>query len=247
MKKIIVIPARLASSRLPNKPLAKIGSKTMIEWMLHQAQKASCDQAVVACCGEEIKTLVEQAGGTAVITDPHLPSGTDRVYAAVKALQLDHPESIIINLQGDLPFINPIYLSKAAALLENSSQFDISTLAAPITQKEEITNPATVKVAFSPNTQDPTYGHAHYFSRAPIPCNAPTYYHHIGLYAFRFEALDCFVKAAPTYLEQTEKLEQLRALDLNLKIGVGIVEDEPPISIDTPQDLEAARAHEKTL
>ena len=240
MQKIIIIPSRLASVRLPNKPLVDIGGIPMVVRVANQAQKANADKVMVACCSEEIKSTIEAIGSTAVITDPNLPSGTDRVHAAAESLSSLGPNDIVVNLQGDLPFINPQHITQVIDLLEQQSQFDLTTLAAPITDKSEINNPSVVKVAFSPLNPDQTYGHGHYFSRATIPHGADTFYHHIGLYAFRKAALDKFVKASPTLLEVTEKLEQLRALDIGLKIGVGIV-DEPPISIDTPEDLEKAR------
>lgn len=240
MKKIIVIPSRLASSRLPNKPLADIGGEPMIIRVLNQARLAKCDQVIVACCDERLKSIIEKAGGKAVLTDPMLPSGTDRVYAASQAIKTLSPEDIIINLQGDLPFISPAYISFAATLLEQNTPFDITTLAAPIQDAADIQNPSVVKVAFSPLDQQKSYGFGHYFSRAPIPHGATTFYHHIGIYAFRKAALEKFVAASPSALENTERLEQLRALDLGLKIGVGIV-DEAPLSVDTPDDLNKAR------
>lgn len=242
MKKVIIIPARLASHRLKNKPLALIDGLSMIERVYRQAQKSTIQNVFVACCDPLIQERVEHAGGTALLTDPDLPSGTDRVYAAAVQAGITDPSAIIINLQGDLPFINPDHISKAADLLENTSDFDITTLAAPLEDPEDQTNPAAVKVAFSPTASDPSTGHAHYFSRAPIPHGAKTFYHHIGIYAFRLNALERFVKSAPTYLENTEKLEQLRALDLGLKIGIQLV-DEAPLSVDTPEDLEDARAY----
>tara|TARA_B000000565_G_scaffold45251_1_gene30111 strand:- start:4988 stop:5719 length:732 start_codon:yes stop_codon:yes gene_type:complete len=242
MQKVIIIPSRLASVRLPNKPLVDIGGTPMVVRVARQAQKATADKVMIACCGEEIKSAIEAIGSTAVITDPSLPSGTDRVHAAAQSLSSLGPNDIVVNLQGDLPFINPQHITQVIDLLEQRPEFDLTTLAAPITDKSEINNPSVVKVAFSPLGPDQIYGYGHYFSRAAVPHGANTFYHHIGLYAFRKAALDRFVKASPTLLETTEKLEQLRALDIGLKIGVGIV-DEPPISIDTPEDLEKARQH----
>jgi 3-deoxy-manno-octulosonate cytidylyltransferase (CMP-KDO synthetase) len=242
MKKVIIIPARLASTRLPNKPLTYIKGKSLIQRVVIQAQRTGITNILVACCDPLIKDEVEKIGGKALLTPPDLPSGTDRVYAAALKAQLANPENIIINVQGDLPFISPDDISKAATLLETSPHYDIATLAAPITNLEELDNPATVKIAFSPENRDLSVGRAHYFSRAPIPYGASLFYHHIGIYAFRFNALERFVQAEPTYLEKQEKLEQLRALDLNLKIGVKVVK-ETPLSIDTPADLKKAQRY----
>lgn len=238
MKTVILIPARQGATRFPNKPLAEIDGIPMINRVVQQAELATIGPVHVACCGDEIKRVVEECGGKAHLTDPDLPSGSDRIWAAYNAL--DEAFDLIINLQGDLPAVNPIHLKRLQQDMEKNPHIEIGTLAAPFQNVEKCQDPDVVKVAFSPieNKMCP----AHYFSRAPIPHNAHTFYHHIGIYAYRPKALQQFVAATPTYLEQTEKLEQLRAIDLGLKIGVSVV-DEVPLSVDKPDDIQKVLAH----
>ncbi len=230
-KIIIIIPVRLASTRLPNKPLVDIVGKSMIRRVYEQAKKAALGDVVIACDGEEIATEAKKIGAKFVITDPNLPSGTDRIYAAFKALKQDF--DIIINLQGDLPNIDPkvIQASAKAALQANC---DIATVASKIKNASEITNPNVVKIALAES------GQALYFSRSPIPyskADFDEYFHHIGIYAYKKSALEKFVKLAPSKLEKRESLEQLRALENDMKIFVEIV-DAHPLSVDTRDDLE---------
>ena len=241
MKKncLIIIPARLASTRLPNKPLADILGKTMIQRVYEQALKANIGEVCIACDGDQIASQVKKFGGKAIITDSNLPSGTDRIFAALKHIGEKKEFAAIINLQGDLPTIDPQVIRDAAsALIESDS--DIATVASVIKEKQEITNPNVVKIAIAFNN-DNRLGRALYFSRAAIPYNAAQYYHHIGIYAYRAEALKRFVALEPSKLEKTESLEQLRALENQMTISVKIV-DSFPLSVDTKEDLEQVKA-----
>lgn len=226
-KILIAIPARLASTRLPNKPLADILGKPMIQRVYEQALKAGLGEVVIACDGEEIANEAKKFGAKFVITDPALPSGTDRIYAAWKALGGDF--DVIVNLQGDLPNIDPkvIYAAAKAAL---DKDCEIATVASKIKNPDEINNPNVVKIARAKS------GRALYFSRAAIPYNQGDYFHHIGIYAYKKSALEKFVNLAPSSLEKRESLEQLRALENDMKIFVEIVEAHP-LSVDTKEDL----------
>lgn len=236
MSTAIMIPARLKAQRLPNKPLALIHGKPMILWVYEQAIKADMADVYVATCSEEIVSIIENAGGTAILTDPDLPSGTDRIYAALKTLEKSY--DTVVNLQGDLPFIDPDLILKVVDTLQFGA--DIGTLCATICDKDDILNPSVVKSVLSLMQND--YANALYFSRSAVPYNAAQYYHHIGIYAFKMAALEKFVALSPSQLEQVEKLEQLRALENGMIIHAAIV-DHVPLSIDTPQDLEKARMH----
>ena len=234
-KFIIIIPARLASTRLPNKPLANILGKTMIRRVYEQALKAGIGEVYVACDGKEIAAEIESFGGKAIITNPDLHSGTDRVFAALKDIDKLNEFEVIINLQGDLPAVDPeVIRSAASALIESNA--DIATVASIIKEKNEILDPNVVKAVISfDRTKD--LGNALYFSRSAIPYNADKYYHHIGIYAYKKSALEKFISLSPSKLEKTESLEQLRALENSMKIAVRIV-DSYPLSVDTKEDLE---------
>ena len=236
MKAVVIIPARMASSRLPGKPLADIGGVPMIVRVWAQAMKAGVGPVVVAAAEQEIADAVERAGGHAVLTHPDLPSGSDRIFAALQGVDPGGRYDTVINLQGDLPALDPAQLQAAAAALPG---FDIATLAAPITQDEDRTNPAVVKavVAWEP---DGAKGRALYFTRATAPAGEGPLFYHVGLYAFTRAALQRFVALPPSPLEQREKLEQLRALEAGMSIAVVRV-DAVPLSVDTPEDLEYAR------
>ncbi len=237
MSKILtIIPARLASTRLPNKPLADIMGKPMIVRVFEQAKKANLGEIVVACDSKEIKDAVENAGGKAIITDPNLPSGTDRIYAAMLQMPNYQDFEVIVNLQGDLPVIDPKVV-EAAANAALRSDADIATVASVIKNESEITNPNVVKIAIAFD-ETKKFGQALYFSRASIPHGAGDYYHHIGIYAYKRKALEKFVKLSPSNLEKRESLEQLRALENQMKIVVQVV-DSHPLSVDTKEDLEA--------
>lgn len=241
-KILIIIPARLASTRLPNKPLADIFGKTMIERVYLQALKADLGQVYVACDGAEIADVINKSGGKAIITDPALPSGTDRIYAALKQVDVNGQYDIVVNLQGDLPAIDPQVIKAAVDSLINSDS-DIATVASIIKNKSEITNPNVVKIAIAFDNsfnEDNKKGDALYFSRSAIPHGSEEYYHHIGIYAYRKSALAKFVSLKPSRLEKIESLEQLRALENKMKIKVQIVNSHP-LSVDTKEDLEAIK------
>jgi 3-deoxy-manno-octulosonate cytidylyltransferase (CMP-KDO synthetase) len=229
---IILIPARLASTRLPNKPLALIGDQAMIVQVWRKAKQANVGRVVVACDSEEIAKAVLNAGGEAILTDPHLPSGSDRIYAALSAIDPDKKHDVVINVQGDMPTLDPKIIVQAVNLLENF-QVDIGTLAAVIHDEAEKKDPAVVKIALAGSR-------ALYFSRATIPTGEGPLYHHIGIYAYRRAVLETFVALPPSELEQREKLEQLRALEAGMRIDVAVV-DTVPLGVDTPEGLEKAR------
>jgi 3-deoxy-manno-octulosonate cytidylyltransferase (CMP-KDO synthetase) len=242
----IFIPVRLASTRLPNKPLADICGQTMIERVYRQAIAANLGEVFIACDSKEIASEVAKFGAKYVITDPNLPSGTDRIYSALNQLdkKITDDFEVIVNLQGDLPIIDPAIISRIGlSCLKNNHQ--ITTAAAVIRDAAEINNPNVVKIALAPykNSDKPLIdgqinsGLALYFSRSPIPYGAGDYYHHIGIYAYKKDALEKFVSFEASILEKREKLEQLRALENDMKIAVEIF-DSYPHSVDTKEDLE---------
>ncbi len=239
---LIVIPARMASSRLPGKPLADIGGAPMIVQVMRRAEEADLGRVVVAAAEKEIADAVTAAGGEAVLTDPDLPSGSDRIWQAVNELDPQGRHSIIINVQGDLPTLDPALIRVAYEALIRPGA-DISTLAAIITDPHERENPNVVKaVAAFPDAAkgETPFARALYFTRATAPWGEGPLYHHIGLYGYRREALSRFVGMPPSQLEQREKLEQLRALEAGMSIEVALV-DTVPLGVDTPADLEKAR------
>ena len=235
---IVVVPARMASERLPGKPLADIHGDPMIVHVWRRAMEADIGPVVVACAEKEIADAVTDAGGLAVLTKPDHPSGSDRVYEAVMNIDPDGKYDAVVNVQGDLPTLEPDVVRKVFAPL-GKDVVDISTLAAEITEPAERNNPNVVKavVAFEPGA---TVGHGLYFTRATAPYGDGPLYHHIGLYAFRRTALERFVNLAPGVLEQREKLEQLRALENSMRIDVALV-DTVPLGVDTQADLDRAR------
>ena len=238
MNPIILIPARLASTRLPAKPLADIAGVPMIVRVLDRAVAAGLGPAVVAAGEAEIVAAVERAGGKAILTDPALPSGSDRIHAALEKLDPEGRHDMVINLQGDLPALDPGQIRAVAMALEKSGA-DIATLAAEITDPAERGNPSVVKAVVAWNA-DGRLGRALYFTRAAAPSGDGPLFHHVGIYAYRRAALDRFVALPPSPLEKREKLEQLRALEANMSIAVARV-DSVPLSVDTPADLERAR------
>lgn len=235
---VTIIPARLASTRLPNKPLALIAGRPMICHVLDRAREAGLGRVLVACGDPEIGAAVEADGGQAVLTDPALPSGSDRVYAALKTADPSGDFDGVINLQGDMPTLSPALIRQAFALLSDPG-VDIGTLVCEIRSEAEKNNPAVVKAAveFAPGAQT---GRALYFSRNVIPAHDGPLYKHIGIYVYRRAALEAFVSAPPSALEQREKLEQLRALALGLRIEAALAH-EFPVGVDTSADLEEAR------
>ena len=235
---LILIPARMASTRLPGKPLADIAGLPMIVQVLRRAEAARLGPVVVACDDETIATAVEKAGGRAIMTRADHPSGSDRIFEALGVVDPQGRVRIVVNVQGDLPTLDPTDLAAALAPLKDAA-VDIATLAAEIKKPAERTNPNVVKVVGS--QVSPGRLRALYFTRATAPSGDGPLYHHIGLYAYRRAALERFVKLPPSPLEQRERLEQLRALEAGMRIDVTIV-DSVPLGVDTPDDLETARA-----
>lgn len=238
---LILIPARLASTRLPNKPLARIGDRPMIVHVADRAAAARVGDVVVAAAEAETVAAVEAAGHRAVLTDPDLPSGSDRIWAALQTIDPDGRADIVVNVQGDLPTLDPALVARAAALAREPG-VDIATLVTPIVEDWERDAPQVVKAAVDMTgaAGDADHGRALYFSRHPIPSGAGPLFHHIGLYAYRRAALAAFVAAPPSPLERRENLEQLRALSLGLRIEAALV-DTAPLGVDTPEDLRRAR------
>lgn len=234
---LILIPARMASTRLPGKPLADIAGLPMIVHVLRRAEASGLGAVVVATDEETIATAVEKAGGRAIMTRADHVSGSDRIFEALGVVDPEGRAKIVVNVQGDLPTLDPAALQAAIALLADPA-VEIATLAAEIHKAEERTNPNVVKVVGSPVA--PRRLHALYFTRATAPAGDGPLYHHIGLYAFRRAALERFVKLPPSPLELRERLEQLRALEAGMRIDVAIV-DTVPLGVDTPEDLETAR------
>lgn len=240
MKTICVIPARYASSRLPGKPLANIAGKPMIQWVYEQAAKAdNIDNVIVATDNESIIEAVENFNGDAVMTDPQLPSGTDRVYAAIKTENAD----VIINLQGDEPFVSEKLLNELVKVFDDPD-VQIATPIKKIDDEQELRNPNVVKVVRD------TSGYALYFSRATIPFIRDTdkdwisnhsFYKHVGIYAYRKSCLEKLTQLHQSSLEQSERLEQLRFLENGFKIYT-IVTDYNSISVDTEDDLKKVNA-----
>ena len=235
---LILIPARMASTRLPGKPLADIAGEPMIVHVLRRAQEARIGPVVVATDAEAIAAAVEKAGGRAVMTRADHVSGSDRIFEAMGMIDPQAKAQTIVNVQGDLPTLSPAALKAALTPLADPA-VAIATLAAEIRKAEERDNPNVVKVVGSPVA--PGRLRALYFTRATAPWGDGPLYHHIGLYAYRRAALAQFVKLAPSPLEQRERLEQLRALEAGMRIDVAIV-DTVPLGVDTPEDLETARA-----
>ncbi|MDX2096116.1 MAG: 3-deoxy-manno-octulosonate cytidylyltransferase [Alphaproteobacteria bacterium] len=238
MSVLIVIPARLKATRLPNKPLAMIAGVPMVVQVMRRAMESGVGEVVVACDGEEIAQAVRAAGGVAILTDPNHPSGSDRVWEALTRHPASATYDTIINLQGDVPTLEPHLLRELLRPLDNPA-VDIATLAAAITREEEQTNPAVVKAVIALKNNEKS-GRALYFTRAVAPYGSGVRFHHIGVYAYRRAALETFVGLPPSPLEQREKLEQLRALEAGLRIDVSVV-DTVPLGVDTPEDLERAR------
>lgn len=235
---IILIPVRMASTRLPGKPLADIAGEPMIIHVWRRALESGLGRVVVAASEPEVVAAVQAAGGEVVLTDPDLPSGSDRVWSALCQIDPEGKHGIIINVQGDLPTLDPGLIIKAYEALIRPGA-DISTLAAEIRIEEERTNPNVVKAIASFDASG--IGRALYFTRATAPWGEGPLYHHIGLYGYRREALARFIQLAPSRLELRERLEQLRALEAGMSIEVAIV-DTVPLGVDTPADLEKARA-----
>jgi 3-deoxy-manno-octulosonate cytidylyltransferase (CMP-KDO synthetase) len=244
MNPIVLIPARMAATRLPGKPLADIGGIPMIVRVLRQAQAANVGPVAVAAGDAEIVAAVEAAGGRAVLTDPDLPSGSDRILAALQQIDPDGAHDVVINLQGDIPFLAPEVVTAVTGLLADQPSCDISTVMVAEADPAERTNPDIPKVvcALQPDGRS---ARALYFTRSVLYGDGPVWLHH-GVYGYRRAALERFTAAAPSPLELRERLEQLRALELGMSIWAAVI-DEAPISVDNPADLERARAYARTL
>lgn len=235
---LIIIPARMASTRLPDKPLADIEGMPMIVRVWRLAHAAAMGRVVVAADSEEICAAVRAAGGEALMTRPDHASGSDRIFEALNRVDPDAEADIVVNVQGDLPTIDPDLIRTCATVLDTKA-VHIATLAAEITDTEERANPNVVKVVGTP-LAEPNRLRALYFTRATAPYGDGPLYHHIGLYAYRRTALERFVALDPSHLEKRERLEQLRALEDGMRIDVAVV-DTVPLGVDTPADLERAR------
>jgi 3-deoxy-manno-octulosonate cytidylyltransferase (CMP-KDO synthetase) len=234
---LVLIPARMAATRLPGKPLLDIAGLPMIVHVLRRAKEADIGRVAVATDTPEIAAAVRAHGGEAVMTRPEHPSGSDRIFEALERLDPGRQAEIVINLQGDFPTITPDIIRAALPPLDDPA-VDISTLAAQIHTEEEDQAPSVVKAVGSPISKRRL--RALYFTRATAPYGDGPRYHHIGLYAYRRAALERFVRLPPSPLERQEKLEQLRALEAGMRIDVTIV-DTVPRGVDTPADLETAR------
>jgi len=240
MNPLVIIPARMAASRLPGKPMADIGGAPMIVRVLRQAQAAGVGPVVVAAGDAEIAWAVESAGGRAILTDPDLPSGSDRVLAALAEIDPDEQHDVVVNLQGDIPFLDPDLLAGCVWVLKAEPACDIATLIAPEGSPAERHDPDCPKAIV---TLDPTgrMARAHYFTRSTLYGDAPVW-RHIGVYAYRRDALARFAAAPPSPLERREKLEQLRALELGMSIWAAVA-PVMPMEVNTPAELAAACAY----
>jgi 3-deoxy-manno-octulosonate cytidylyltransferase (CMP-KDO synthetase) len=234
---LVLIPARMAATRLPGKPLLDIAGLPMIVHVLRRAEAAKIGRVAVATDTPEIAAAVKSHGGEVVMTRADHPSGSDRIYEAMQTLDPEGKAEIVINLQGDFPTITPDTIRSVLPPLADPA-VDISTLASEIHSEEEDSAPSVVKAVGSPI--GPRRLRALYFTRATAPWGDGPRYHHIGLYAYRRAALERFVRLPPSPLELQEKLEQLRALEAGMRIDVTIV-DTVPRGVDTPADLETAR------
>lgn len=237
---LVVIPTRLGATRLPGKPLADICGKPMIVHVWEKAIQANVGPVIVASADQQIVDVIHAIGGQGVLTDPALATGTDRVKAAVDIYDPQGTYSHIINIQGDLPTLEPSLVRHVLDPFQNP-HVDMATLTTPITDSHELTDGNVVKIALS-LTPGADIGRALYFSRNLIASGEGVHYHHIGLYAYTRDCLNRFVSLPVNDLEVRERLEQLRALAHGLRIDVKVVETKAPFGVDTPADLEKARA-----
>ena len=244
MNPILIIPARMAATRLPGKPLADIGGRPMVVRVLERALAAGVGPAVVAAGDQAIVDAVTAAGGRAVLTDPDLPSGSDRILAALAQIDPDGRHDAVINLQGDMPFVEPKVVTACVELMTSQPECDIATVVAPEASAADRGNPDVVKAVLAMQP-DGVSGRALYFTRSTLYGDGPIW-RHIGIYGYRRAALERFNAAPPSALERREKLEQLRALELGMSIWA-VTTGKAPISVDTPADLEAARRAAEAL
>lgn len=245
MDTLIAIPARVASTRLQRKMLSDIGGKPLIVRTLESVKASGVGDVIVACDGEEIADAVHEAGGIAILTDPELQSGTDRVFSACKLYDKNNKYKYIINVQGDMPFVSKTLVQEAVKIVRESD-YDFSTLATPIRDEsyllDSVVKPVIAYDELENANKFNTIGNAIYFSRSAVPFGGP-YYHHVGIYCFRSEALEKFVSLPQSYLEKTERLEQLRGIENGMKIGIKLIDEDSPISVDTSEDLKRAVAY----
>jgi 3-deoxy-manno-octulosonate cytidylyltransferase (CMP-KDO synthetase) len=237
MSTLILIPARMASTRLPGKPLADIAGQPMIVHVARRAADSGLGRVVVATDTDAVAAAVRQHGFETVMTRADHESGSDRIFEALETLDPDRKVSIVVNVQGDLPTLEPHIVAAALRPLEDP-EVDIATLGVEIVREEEKSNPSVVKIVGSPRSA--SLLKALYFTRATAPWGEGPLYHHIGLYAYRRAALERFVALGPSPLERRERLEQLRALEAGMRIDAEIVQS-VPLGVDTPEDLERAR------
>lgn len=242
MRPILVIPARLAATRLPDKPLATIAGRPMIAHVIDRAREADLGPVLVAAADQAIVDAAREAGAQAVLTDPGLPRGTDRVAAALAQVDPDGRHDLVVNLQGDLPILDPAIPRATLSALLGHAWADIATPVAPMTDAAEAAREQVVKCVTA-IARGQHSARALYFSRAPVPWGGDwrELWHHIGLYVFRRAALERFVTLPEAPLERLEKLEQLRALEAGMGI-VAVRVDAAPFGVDTPDDLARARA-----
>ncbi|HVJ50958.1 MAG TPA: 3-deoxy-manno-octulosonate cytidylyltransferase [Aliidongia sp.] len=238
MNPLVVIPARLAAARLPNKPLADIHGVPMIVHVWRRAVEADIGPVVVACADRPILDAIEHAGGKAVMTDPDHPSGSDRVWDAVKQVDPGARHDVVVNVQGDVPTLEGALIRRSLDPLAMCAETDIATLVCKIVDPADIDRPSVPKPAIAWHGDG--IGRCLYFSRSTIPYGPGPLYFHIGLYAYRRAALQRFVALPPGELERRESLEQLRALEAGMRIDAALVET-VPLGVDTPEDLEQAR------
>ena len=236
---IVIIPARLAATRFPNKPLAPIHGEPMIVQVWRRAMEAKVGPVLVAAGDQAIVDAITKIGGVAVLTNPNLSSGSDRIHAALTSYDPDRKFDAVMNLQGDLPTIEPAAVRACLEPLVHPN-VDIATIGVKITRNIERTDPNVVKAVASIG-ENANIGRCLYFTRATAPSGDGPHYHHIGLYTYRRAALDRFVLLPPTILEKREKLEQLRALEAGMRIDIALV-DTVPLGVDTPTDLERAQS-----
>ena len=241
MNPIVLIPARMAARRLPGKPLADVGGTAMIVRVLRRALEADIGPVAVAAGDQAIVEAVNDAGGRAILTDPDLPSGSDRILAALAALDPDERHDVVVNLQGDMPFIEPTALAACADLLTHRPDCDIATLVAPGNERGRSDQPRCGQGGAGDGSRGEGRPGALFHPFGPLWRSADLA-RHVGLYAYRRDALAAFNAAPPSPLERRENLEQLRALELGHSIWAAVVEA-APISVDTPADLAQARAY----
>lgn len=237
---VIMIPSRLTAARFPNKPLALIHDKPMIWHVVQRALESKVGDVFVAAADQEILDAIKDTEAKGILTNPNHPSGSDRIAEALSKIDPQGTKyNMVVNLQGDLPAVDPKLIRDVLEVFDHLPNSDMATLAVPITNPAEKDNPHIVKVVLGEHQGD--FGNALYFSRSAIPHGPDLGYHHIGMYAFRPETLQRMVHAKPTPLEKGEKLEQLRILELGMKIGVKVV-NTIPLGVDIPEDIKIAES-----